>query len=423
MEKLYQSISIKNHPISSLPDNIKQEYLKGVGAVLKKFAVDKTYAQLLFEVWCISILGKVVCYEYTEQCIKRALDLHRVGLKFFRLKYEFFFDCFYLLAMSGCSTCNVMYNYLKNNIVGIFTEKALNQVADFFIKDQQCNSIPKELVEHRKQNIIYTNKPIKRILVVANVSAGKSTLINALTGYRVNMARNLACTNALHFIYNKANKDVVTYLDLHRKDYWYNESIENITSDIFSDTAFHFNSDELGKVCFIDTPGVNNVMDRKHQQITLNAIKENNYEGLIFISNGKNNATTDDATLMKYIVKHCKKPIIWTLNQLDGFKQQEDSIKKMLNDYRKDICILGVKNPTIIPVSAKVALLMKQGDCLDEDDAYELDKYNKLFGKPYFDLPSYLNDHTIEQSTDLLDRTGIPLLEKTIMNNFNTTYL
>ena len=45
------------------------------------------------------------------------------------------------------------------------------------------------------------------------------------------------------------------------------------------------------------------------------------------------------------------------------------------------------------------------------------------FGKPYFDLPSYLNDHTIEQSTDLLDRTGIPLLEKTIMNNFNTTYL
>ena len=89
------------------------------------------------------------------------------------------------------------------------------------------------MVEHRKQNIIYTNKPIKRILVVANVSAGKSTLINALTGYRVNMARNLACTNALHFIYNKANEDVVTYLDLHRKDYWYNESIENITSDIF----------------------------------------------------------------------------------------------------------------------------------------------------------------------------------------------
>lgn len=423
MEKLLKSISITNHPIRNLPHSIKQEYLKGVGAVLKKFAVDKTYAQLIFEVWCISILGKVVSYEYTEQHIKRALVLHRVGFKFFRLKYEFFFDCFYLLAMSGCSFSNVLHNYLRNNIVNIFTKKALNQVADFFLKDQRCNSIPKELVEHRKQNIIYTNKPIKRILVVANVSAGKSTLINALTGYRVNMARNLACTNALHFIYNKANEDVVTYLDLHRKDYWYNESIENITSDLFSATAFHFNSDDLGKVCFIDTPGVNNSKDRKHQQITLNAIKENNYEGLIFISNGKNNATTDDDALMTYIVKHCKSPIIWVLNQLDGFKQQEDSIKKMLEDYRKDVCKLGIKNPTIIPVSAKVALLMKQEGRLDEDDAFELEKYNRLFSKPYFDLPSYMNGNNAGESDNLLDRTGIPLLEKMIMSNFKIIYL
>ena len=41
MEKLYKTISIKNHPISRLSDNIKQDYLKGVGAVLKKFAIDK----------------------------------------------------------------------------------------------------------------------------------------------------------------------------------------------------------------------------------------------------------------------------------------------------------------------------------------------------------------------------------------------
>ena len=95
----------------------------------------------------------------------------------------------------------------------------------------------------------------------------------------------------------------------------------------------------------------------------------------------------------------------------------------MLEDYRKDVCKLGIKNPTIIPVSAKVALLMKQEGRLDEDDAFELEKYNRLFSKPYFDLPSYMNGNNAGESDNLLDRTGIPLLEKMIMSNFKIIYL
>ena len=59
----------------------------------------------------------------------------------------------------------------------------------------------------------------------------------------------------------------------------------------------------------------------------------------------------------------------------------------------------------------------------DEDDAFELEKYNRLFSKPYFDLPSYMNGNNAGESDNLLDRTGIPLLEKMIMSNFKIIYL
>ena len=43
--------------------------------------------------------------------------------------------------------------------------------------------------------------------MVANVSAGKSTLINALVGYRLNRIKTTACTDKLVYIHNKCSND------------------------------------------------------------------------------------------------------------------------------------------------------------------------------------------------------------------------
>lgn len=70
-------------------------------------------------------------------------------------------------------------------------------------------------------------------------------------------------------------------------------------------------------------------------------------------------------------------------------------------------------NPKVIPVSAHAALLFKlQEDMMDEDDLFERELLKKKFLKDFYDLPSY-SSH--KKSSDLLERTGIPTLERNIL--------
>ena len=57
--------------------------------------------------------------------------------------------------------------------------------------------------------------------------------------------------------------------------------MEEVTSDKFNYASFHFNSLlQNDKFCFIDTPGVNNVVDSEHWEITKNAICNNQYNAI-----------------------------------------------------------------------------------------------------------------------------------------------
>ena len=117
--------------------------------------------------------------------------------------------------------------------------------------------------------------------------------------------------------------------------------------------------------------------------------------------------------VIQFLKNKCKKPIIFVLNQMDKMKQKDDSIVKMTNDFYKDLTQKGFKNPKVIPVSAQAALLFKlQDDMMDEDDLFERELLKKKFLKDFYDLPSYsLN----KKSSDLLERTGIPSLERNIL--------
>jgi ferrous iron transport protein B len=218
-------------------------------------------------------------------------------------------------------------------------------------------------------------------------------------------------------LHNKRETDGITISkntnDCYRYNYY--NSIEQVDSNMFVEAAFPFNSSLSSKsICFIDTPGVNNVEDTYHRTITEETIRRNDYNAVIYVSNAQYFGTTDERALLEYLYENVRKPIVFVLNQLDKFKQKEDSIDKMLVDYDNLLNSIGFKQPVIIPVSAQAALLFKIDNTkLDEDELFEKELLQKKFEKDYYNLPQYIG---AEISTALLERTGILQLERTIIN-------
>ena len=97
-------------------------------------------------------------------------------------------------------------------------------------------AIDNVVVTHKQNNESIFSKKEKRILVVANVSAGKSTLINSLIGCRMNRTKTTACTDRLVSIHNKCFKDGLTHKDLNGS-YSYFQKINEVNRDDIHEIA------------------------------------------------------------------------------------------------------------------------------------------------------------------------------------------
>lgn len=253
---------------------------------------------------------------------------------------------------------------------------------------------------------------VKNILVVANVSAGKSTLVNAIIGYPITKAKTTACTSRLAFIKNKPTGKGVTILDKWGRRSWLSR-LTQWDSSSFLQVVLPFNSLlSEAKVSLIDTPGFNNGMDSSHRQITADAIRGNRYDLLLYVSNCQYLGTDDEHRLLSFIRRHTDKPIVFALNQLDRFKSRDETISDSLHDYKDFLLSLGFHNPVVRPVSARAALLFKMPyRHMKGDDRLDRSIMKKKFTKPYYDLPYYIG----RSGKSLLDKTGIGLLEETLL--------
>lgn len=410
--RLKLCLYVRNHPILQLPDDIKDKYLVGLGAVLSKVSVSSPVLHDIYDQWCISISGHTYdAFFPHRQHAKDALTLNRIGIRMFRLTYEFFFDCFYLVELFNPDMTGNVHYYLHDHICGRFTKAALQNVRLLFWKEIQHPSIPKELMAHREANMKFSLSPAKRVLVVANMSAGKSTLINAITGYRVNAVANTACTSRLRYIYNKPVEDGFSVWD--KKVFSHNNNVDEVRNSECEVIAFHFHSIlEEENICFVDTPGVNNSKNSSHGDITYEAIKRNNYDLLLFVADGRYPGTIDEEYLLKYIASTTKVPILLAVNQLDTYNPQQDTIESVLKSYDVILKGIGINNATVLPTSGWLALLDKLPDETQDVLEVGMEKmYKEKFKNDFYDLPFYI---THEHSITIIERTGIALLEKTI---------
>lgn len=298
------------------------------------------------------------------------------------------------------------------------------------ISDKDIRLLDKNVFEHIKTNIDFINIKSFSFLVTATMSAGKSTFINALTGKQINLSQNLACTSKIHSIINKPYEDGYSYeydfdLELDAdKATLYDDNKRNDSNTIWVSTCF--NSDSLyGKKFIIhDSPGVNSSQNEDHRLITEKMLNNGKYNVILYVINATQIGTEDEAHHLDFLQKCSKKPVIFVLNKIDAFNDEDEDIMQAIDNCKKYLENAGFTEPVLCPVSSYAGLLAKRFISGEELPKYELRKLdNFIIDFERNDLSKYFEsqyDVHINDSEDevkqLIKRCGLAYTEEIIKN-------
>ena len=176
------------------------------------------------------------------------------------------------------------------------------------------------------------------------------------------------------------------------------------------------------RICLVDTPGVNNSIEKGHVNITRQAIKHQEHTCLIYVLNINKLGTEEERTHLKWLAEvEDTEKIVFVLNQIDCCHSKEDDIKQSIENLRNELSGIGFKNPVICPVSAYAALLAKMkmdGLLINEDDIDDYEVMKRKFNRSFYDLTSYYDISPLSDSEDedkmLLQKCGFYGLENVL---------
>ena len=236
-----------------------------------------------------------------------------------------------------------------------------------------------------------------QVCVVAPMSVGKSTLINALLGDKLLPSKQESCTSLVTYI-----KDIDSPTDSW-KVHVYGRSYENVTlkdmqrlnsdnsiSQITIEGNIPFISDCPMRLVLIDTPGPNNARNQYHRERQQELLSHLSHSLIMYVMDSTF-GTTDDDELLRSIIKersshNClRDKFIFVINKMDARKQEDGPMEKTLVDIRTYLESLGIVNPLLFPVSALAALnirlvqAQKADKELSEDTRWMVQKLNKRF--------------------------------------------
>lgn len=419
---------VLKHPIRKEKEDYKKRYINTLEYFVNKYSMNDIYAHSLLMLYKNKLLKYPASYEYKDGELKR-ISKGVLSWKMKKIKrYSLLIDVIFICSFND----NEKSEKVFQEVLEIYNKRywrKLKALFDVIVgKRNECESPDQTdyLIECIKANINFLHKKNRNILVTANMSAGKSTLLNAIIGKKVNKTQNDACTAKTHYLLNKAFEDNLSYeydydleLDASRSILM-EDNERNSSSEIYVGTRFRTIDDVNIPICFIDTPGVNSSQDKEHRDITKKDILESKYEKLMYVMNGENIGTDDDRRHLAFVAENYEGEIIFVVNKLDRYRK-EDSIPDTIQQVKKDLEGLGYKQPVICPVSAYAAYLAKMnlfGEELNEDEIDELERFYRKLSKEEYQLNKYYpTDYqnisvSEEKNQQLLLHSGILSLEK-----------
>ena len=258
------------------------------------------------------------------------------------------------------------------------------------------------------------------VCVVATMSAGKSTLINAMLGTKLMPSKQEACTAIITRIKDTEGNDT-WQAEVYSKDNRLIETNENLTyatmerlngdenvSVIKTAGNIPFVSSEDVSLVLIDTPGPNNSRDPEHKKVQSEFLNKSSKSLILYIMEGTFGSDDDNALLqrvadsMKVGGKQSKDRFIFVVNKMDDRRKEDGDTTQTLDRIRAYLKGHGITNPNLFPAAALPALnirLMQSGAEVDEDTMDEtemkvrkLNRNETLHFENYASLPASIRD-------------------------------
>lgn len=253
----------------------------------------------------------------------------------------------------------------------------------------------KAFTEQRSKEIfrpLRDELPVFELIVMATMSAGKSTLINALLGQELLPSRNEACTAR---VFKIEDYDEVTNFEAKITGGVQESSFEPVDA---AQLAILNDSPENGvieikgnipgikncaaRLVIYDTPGPNNSRDESHSLLTKELLHDKLDGCILYVMNASQFGVNDDVVLLRELKRlqensENHKDIIFVLNKVDVLDPEIDSpLSVTVTEVQKYLERHGFIDPIIIPLSAFTALLARKkirGDRLTRIEMRTLD--------------------------------------------------
>lgn len=283
------------------------------------------------------------------------------------------------------------------------------------------------------------NNVDKKILVLATMSAGKSTLINALIGHDIFPSSNEACTaKIMTYTADQRIQNIKAKLSEYHNQTYENVKKQDITLfnsnselkkvDFYGPINSCLNNDV--KVKFIDSPGVNNSQDKTHEEITYDALEKEDFDTILYILNATQLGVDDDALLLGklkgYIKRNKHIDIVFVLNKIDEIDTEKESLNDLYKNAIKYISNnTDIANPKIVCTSGYYANIIKKknrNEKLTRKEIRCIDFFDNDYDEEYSRFNNLIQLNGINVDTDekcLLNKTGILNLENYLFDGIN----